>query len=363
MPVAPQADEVSRAPRYELVQALRALAAMGVAFEHTSHDALATGIAAPLLLTLKSWLPWSAGVDVFFVVSGFVITLSSRAFFGRRDGPARFLARRIARIVPIYWAMTFLFLAAAAVLPSEVNATLAGPWYFIASFLFIPCARPDGLVEPPLGLGWTLNYEMLFYVVFALFLQLPRKLAIPGTIGALGVLVALGQGGALSGVVLNTWANPIVLEFCAGMLLALLVGRIALPTTLRWLIAGLGIALLHLDPPGWPRALAWGIPALLLMAAASLGAPRHSRSRLTALLVLLGDASYALYLVHPFVMRLATLLWRRIGLAGSPLLFVLASLVIAQLVAVALHVWFERPTTTSVRAMLERWLLIRPKVA
>jgi hypothetical protein len=62
-------------------------------------------------------------------------------------------------------------------------------------------------------------------------------------------------------------------------------------------------------------------------------------------------------------MRLASLIWRRIGFAGGPVLFVLACLVTAQIVAVGLHIWFERPATRSVRVALERWLLFRPKVA
>lgn len=342
-------------PRHTLIQALRALAAMAVSFEHTTHDALSPGFASPFLTAALAWLNWSAGVDVFFVVSGFVITMSSRRLFAAPRGAARFLTRRLARVVPSYWAATALFLLAAAVMPGAIHASLGGPAWMAASFLFIPHARPDGLVQPPLGLGWTLNHEMFFYAVFALFIRFRRAIAVVAVTVALSVLVALGQTIALPPVILSTWADPIVLEFCAGMLLALWGEQKTLPPWSRWVLAGLAIALLHFNPlDGAPRPLTLGVPAVLLTAAALSNSPRATAGRMTAALVYLGDASYALYLVHPFVMRMGGIAWRATGHMGGPILFVALSLIAAQCVALALHLWLERPATLWTRWRLER---------
>lgn len=341
-----------RAPRYELVQALRALAALTVAFGHIAHDMRVGAPAAPGLDAVIAWLPWDAGVDVFFVISGFVIAVSSRRFFATADGPRQFLIRRIARIVPIYWAATLLFLAITILLPGTTNASLGGPWYLLAGLLFLPAARPDGLVQPPLGLGWTLNYEMFFYLAFAPFLWLPRLPAMLGACAALGGLVLLSAAGLLPGVMLNFWASPLTLEFCAGLLLALLAGQVRLTLPPRLLLVVAAIALLHLGGPELPRLLHAGLPALLLVAAASLAPPSPARGPAMALAARLGDASYALYLLHPFVMRPVQLLWRALHFPGGAVLPVLASLLLAALLALAAHTRFERPVT----ARLRRWL-------
>ena len=352
---APPADRAPTPPRYELVQALRALAALTVAFGHIAHDAQAGDRATPGLARVLAWLPWDSGVDVFFVVSGFVIAVSSRRLFATQDGPKQFLVRRLARIVPIYWAMTLLFLVAATLLPGTVHANLGGPWYILAGFLFFPAARPDGVVQPPLGLGWTLNDEMFFYLVFAPFLRLPRTPAVLAVAVALGLLVGLGQVATLPGVALATWANPLVLEFCAGLLLALPAGRLVLPGAVRLLLAALAVALLHLGSPDWPRVVAAGLPALLLVAAAGLTRPASGRAHAgLSALSRLGDASYALYLVHPFVMRAGDLLWAHLGQPGGVAAYVLASLLVAQIAALAIHAWFERPATKAARAILTR---------
>ncbi|HEX2940460.1 MAG TPA: acyltransferase [Rhodopila sp.] len=335
---------------FPLVQALRALAALSVAFDHTAHDALAGGAPAPGLRALLAWLPWNAGIDVFFVISGFVIATSTRDLYGTRSGPGRFLQRRLTRIVPLYWATTALFLAAAALLPHAINGTLGGPLYIIKSFAFLPAARPDGLIQPPLGLGWTLNYEMFFYVVFTPFVLLRRGAAVAGGCVVMALFVAAGQAGIVSGPMLTLWTDPIVLEFAAGLLLAQLPGRILLPGIVRaGLVIG-AVVLLHFGPNAWPHVLIAGGPALAFMLAAILGPVREApANRMERVLVHLGDASYALYLAHPFVMRAGQLLWAHMSEPGGPVAFLIGSLSVAQLLAVLVHRRFERPLVALLR--------------
>jgi exopolysaccharide production protein ExoZ len=124
------------------IQILRAAAALGVLLDHAGRwlDV------APIVDI------GAAGVDLFFVISGFIMVYTSERLFGQTGAPQRFLARRIIRIVPLYWTLTAF---AALVLFGFGPNTLG-------SYLFIPTHR-----GPILTVGWTLNYEMMFYSLFA----------------------------------------------------------------------------------------------------------------------------------------------------------------------------------------------------
>jgi len=338
--------------KFPLVQALRALAALAIAFLHTAYDGLTMTPEAHGLARIYHSLAWEGGVDVFFVISGFVIAWSSRSLFGRAGGTRKFLARRLARIIPLYWLMTTLFLTSLLLLPGAINGDIGGPAYIAKSYFFIPAARPDGLVQPVLGLGWTLNFEMFFYFVFAPFLRFTRIKAAISTAALLGGFVLLGQTGILPGTIMSTWSQPIVLEFCAGIFLTLIPGRVTFPTAARTVLVIAALALLVAAPP-WPRVFGLGLPAVALVAAAVTG-PREGRlPRLEIWLVRVGDASYALYLVHPFVMRAAALLWTHLHRPGGVAAYVVLCLIASQAAALALHRIFERPVTTWLRRRLE----------
>ncbi len=175
------------------IQALRAGAALVVTFGHLEHEAatlpaaVASGF-APVLLDLTG-----AGVDLFFIISGFVMVHASRDLFGRSGAAPLFLARRLARIVPLYWMVTTLFLLtmlAAHVLSSAVPT--AGE--VVQSYLFVPYSpRVGGPMQPVYKLGWTLNYEMFFYLVFSVVLMLPARTAVLALVGFFVSLVAVGH--------------------------------------------------------------------------------------------------------------------------------------------------------------------------
>src|SRR5690606_35041003 len=85
-----------------------------------------------------------------------------------------FMRKRIIRVVPLYWIMTTVMILVVVVLPNRVY-TASSDWHvWLASYFFVPYAREsDGLVRPVLGLGWTLQYEAYFYLLFAIGLFLP----------------------------------------------------------------------------------------------------------------------------------------------------------------------------------------------
>lgn len=340
------------------IQVVRALAALMVAIHHVQGDAAVIASRFGLNFSPSHVLPWMAGVDIFFVVSGFIMVHASQGLFGQPGGARLFLVRRLARIVPLYWAATLLFLLTLAVLPGALNSAPQSLWQVVASFLFLPATGTGGAILPVYSLGWTLNLEMLFYGLFALGLALPPRASVAMVTG---LLLALVTANALAGPLplpFGFWGQPIVLEFAAGMGIALLRAHgLQLGGTMRWglvlaafLVLGTG-QLLDMAQTPFGQLLLRGGPALLLVAAAALGRGNTAPSALVRGLARIGDASYALYLVHPFAMRGLRELFLRAGIA-QPELYVASALVLAILASLLVWRGFERPMTRLVRLRL-----------
>ena len=117
---------------------LRALAAFMVAVHHVQPDAATLGVQGGLSFARSDILPWMAGVDIFFVVSGFIMVHASGELFGRPRAMRLFLERRIARIVPLYWATTTLFLLIGLAAPAMLNSGAPGFGQIVGSYLFWP---------------------------------------------------------------------------------------------------------------------------------------------------------------------------------------------------------------------------------
>jgi exopolysaccharide production protein ExoZ len=343
-------------PRLIVVQALRGLAALSIAMLHALYEAGLLAGAAGLPFAAPAGVPWAAGVDLFFVISGLIMVHASAGLFGRPGARKTFLVRRLARIVPLYWAVTALYLALALAAPALLNSEVLAPWPVLASFLFIPFARPDGVAQPLYSLGWTLNYEMAFYALFAAALAWPRRAAVPALIAALAGLAAIGQLRAWPQPI-AFWTAPIILEFAFGLAIGgLRAGGVALRLPVRIALAAAGLALLGLagleGAAPLARPFAWGVPAALIVAAAALGPARaEPRNPVARAAAALGDASYALYLVHPFAIRGVRVAVEGLGVfpALGPWGFVALALAGAVAAAVAVHRGFERPAMGWVR--------------
>ncbi len=315
---------------------------------HIAHDDIANG-ADPngIFKAITKFFPWDAGVDIFFVISGFVIVHASARLFAAPGGPKIFLRRRLTRIVPLYWIMSTAFVAVLLLNRAEIHGDIGGPEFLAASYLFIPWKRPDGVMQPAFGLGWTLNYEMFFYAVFMPFLLLARRYAVAGLALVFGALVVFHAD--FAGVPqLAFWSDPIILEFVFGMIIALLAARsVALPLALRaGLMAG-AIVAFHCNADGHGlRPVIFGLPAACFVACAVLSRPKKTFSMPERFLLRLGDASYAMYLVHPFVMRLFSALWQKIHAQNEFLgtIYVLAGLAVAQICALIINATLERRT-------------------
>ncbi|WP_375463833.1 acyltransferase family protein [uncultured Methylobacterium sp.] len=350
------------------IQILRAAAALLVAMHHAQFEAAALALRTGQAFAPSSLLPWAAGVDVFFVVSGFIIVHAAGALTAAPGGRSRFLVHRAARVVPLYWLVTALYLAVALTAPASVNGTGVGldPRYVAASFLFWPAARPDGAVLPLYGLGWTLNCEMAFYLLFAIGLGRGRQAAVAWISGCLSALVLAGAWFAPSAPALAFWSNPVMLEFGLGALIALARGAdVRLSRPARTALALGALALLaragraDAFPEGFLRPLALGVPAALLVGAAALGAtatdgePGRRTSPIMSAFAAIGDASYALYLVHPFVLRGLNAALARLGLAIAPWTAIALMLGLSIVAALLVFRLVERPMTRLIRARLD----------
>lgn len=335
------------AGQIESIQALRAIAALLVVFGHAAHETEAIGPRVGLPGIDASFLHWGIGVDIFFVISGFIMVHTSADLFGQPGAWRVFLARRIARIVPLYWLLTTVLLLGGLIAPRLLNVPLGDWQHILSSYLFIPSLRGDE-IRPVMALGWTLNLEMFFYVLFAGALLLPLRR------GMVALTLAIG-GFALAGAILKPvqvqiafWTQQIILEFLFGCLLALLHRhgfRLAGPSAV--LLVAFGFAAMFnihgVDADETvPPALRWGVPAVLIVGGAALyrgGAPR-----LTLLLTGLGNASYSLYLFHPFALRPLREVWVKLVGAALPLeLYIVVAMTVAAAASMFLYRWIERP--------------------
>jgi peptidoglycan/LPS O-acetylase OafA/YrhL len=360
--IAPPGKPDGGAERLLLVQVLRAVAASMVVLHHAQHDAEAVAAHLGRAFTRSDLLPWLAGVDIFFVISGFVMVHASANLFGRIGARRVFLTRRLIRIVPLYWAATTVYLAIVLAAPHSLNSPAPSLWQVVSSYLFIPSIRPDGLVQPVYSLGWTLNFEMFFYLVFAAAIVLPRLWAVAATAVGLALLVAGNRYLGPWPLPLSYWGDTIVLEFVLGMGLALVrVQGLRLPGVVRLALLALGFFLLYLDLSAAdggvvPQFLGYGVPAALIVAAAVLGRAEDRPPAFERVLVALGNASYALYLLHPFAIRALGQMEARtpLGALVGPWGFVALAYLSAVALALAVHRWGERPLLDRLRRVSRR---------
>lgn len=291
------------------IQYLRALAALAVVAFHAAER------------TGSHFVIGAAGVDVFFVISGFIMWIISQE---RPVSPAHFFRDRLQRIVPVYWIATgVMVVGALAGMFPNLRLTLG---HVLESLLFVPHRSPsDGQVWPVLVQGWTLNYEMFFYAVFACVLLLAPKARLMALACVFVPLAAVGLLLTSRNPLFLTYTNPIILEFLIGALIGKiwLDGRIPGP--------GMGVGLVVIAFVGFtfvgvtyigfgpfvfgPLAAALVIGVLAVERGGALG---HIRP-----LTYLGDASYSIYLWHTMAISVVAKLsgWL---LLPFPLAFALA---------------------------------------
>lgn len=350
------------------VQALRAIAAIAVMMAHLQGLESQLSKSAPLLSPI--WISGVSGVDLFFVISGFIMVWVAGDSPRGTQSSLKFMFSRVLRIYPLWW----LFAAVAAAYffvstgqPWDVDHTSdsEGPMHLLKSFLLLPQGSP-----PVLVLGWTLIHEMYFYLMFALILLLPVGFRKP--VFALWALLiitstALQWTGFFAHSLLSLALFPLTLEFLMGSAVAWLIlsgfTRFAGPALMLGLVL-LAFAVVSVDfTVAYPlqptyRMLAYG-PAYTLIVYGLVSLER--RGTLAGLmpnsLVTVGDWSYSLYLSHILVITaLARLYFARFDIAGpfDNLAFVVLASLSAIMVSGITYNFFEKPIVQSTRRVRQR---------
>jgi exopolysaccharide production protein ExoZ len=325
------------------IQALRGVAALLVGLVHVFEMwGLRVNPGAPGL----SWGNGAAGVDIFFIISGFVMVVSSRRLAQLPRGWLTFLQHRVVRIVPLYWLVTTVKLIAVVVLADLVLRTSLNLGYVVSSYLLLPVVDAFGHFRPVVHVGWTLTYEFLFYLIFAAALAVRAKVlkvVLPTLILFALVGVARTETWPYWTVIFNT----IVLEFGFGVILGKLVlqGR-RLPPGISTFLVLAGFVLLLSVPSGSEtlRFMTWGLPALAIVAGTVSLEPVIAKA-VPRWLLEIGNASYSIYLTHGFVVPMIGIFIALMGWSGamSQVLTVLVCLALSALVGWMVYLTVERP--------------------
>ncbi|MEL6246042.1 MAG: acyltransferase [Pseudomonadota bacterium] len=369
--------------RLTSIQALRGFAALLVFAYHLSfveRDAIAANGLSETALVGGLWTNGYAGVDLFFVISGFIMVFVTGAATPSGHTSGAFLFARAARIYPLWWifatAMALYYLSVYGI-PYDVEREMHGQvldqnpaLHLFYSYMLLPQGN-----WPVLGVGWTLVHELYFYVVFAAFLLLPRRY-LPALLAGWAFVVTGGWWMGWSGVFANDLPAlifyPMTIEFILGAFVGLAVVngwrfRPRLISSLAAVAFVIALALQGAEDEAllqWGRVLWYGVPcALVVYGVACLDIV--GEWRMPKIFTDIGDWSYALYLSHMLTLSalrralpeaadslealdgpiagLAPLL--RVGTPGlaDNIVFLVLAIVTTLAVAWASHRYLERP--------------------
>ncbi len=297
------------------IQALRGIAVLLVVLMHSLHIEQKYGGSNSILPDFFQF--GMAGVDLFFVISGFVMVTVTRGKFRDVKESLRFTYHRMARIYPTYWVYSLLLLVVFYVRPTWINNAGGNQVDILASFLLLPSS-----ILPMVVVGWTLIHEVYFYLVFAviLFLVPERRLTYAVLLWGFGVYLVNGYSNSTSPWI-SLVSHPLTLEFIGGCLIASVYFKRVVKTRreILLLLALFGVAVSFcgfsyyqhvtgsIALSDWWRVVILGIPALWVVYCLS-NAERNGYV-LHSSLVMVGDASYSIYLSHILTLSAVGRIW------------------------------------------------------
>ena len=334
--------------RFDSVQFMRFLASFLVVITHSGFYTFER-----LDGSFEYWRRGASGVALFFVISGFVMIISSQKLIANPFGWKIFAVRRLLRIVPIYWMATSAKVLAMILVAGQVLHSDFSLPYIIKSYFFIPTYNPlDNRIEPLLGVGWTLVYEMFFYFLFTIAIALrspPLKF-----VGAIIFLFFLGSFFRDSFLdmrnqpILYFLFDSIMLNFLFGMALGHLCQKqIFLGDAASALAIFIGLMSIVFNIFNFifptPSLIGIGLASFFVIWGCISLEQRHL-IKIPSLFVFLGGASYSTYLFHPLIVPIVPTLFKKMGLI-SPYLSTVAGVVLALVVSSAIYMILERPFT------------------
>jgi len=285
------------------LQVLRGIAASSVVLHHTLRAILATmrsesvqgQLATPSAGVVQLG---SVGVDIFFILSGFLMVEITQAKHWVIK-PMTFLKGRFVRIWPLYAVLTCVYLSGAvakSISSGQLSYNLQP--FRLAGIFLVPSYDQNNRLQPIIGPGWTLIYEALFYILFAFCLQNRIRLKVPVLAGLIASIFLLGHKSSYR-MVRDLFGSDILFEFIFGSVLAYWIGTFG---RMNFLLPGIVLCALLAIISGQlmdlPRSIIFGLPALAIFSSLLTLENRVSWAKT---LRKVGDSSYSLYLIHMLV--------------------------------------------------------------
>lgn len=286
----------------------------------------------------------SLGVHLFFVISGFIMWLTSADLDFKE-----FFVKRISRIVPAYWLFTGVLIFIAVFIPKLAQNIDVSPKGAVLSLLFIPYYDRFEGINPILKQGWTLNFEMFFYFVFGLSLFLRQEVRFRAVVYCFVVLSIVGMLIEYENAIIETYTSTNLLEFVFGMVIARFyrIRQVSQLESVALLVLGCAgmVATAFFETPVEARFFFYGGPCALLICGA-LGFENALRRKPLPIMKALGDSSYSLYLSHTFVLSTVSAIVGRLTFFDETMkaiAFVGIGLTACAVFAYLSYQFFERP--------------------
>jgi exopolysaccharide production protein ExoZ len=341
--------------KYETIQVLRFIAALMVIILHSTFYT-SERLDSSTIVYDQGY----NGVSLFFVISGFVMIISSEKLIENQRGWMIFAVKRIIRIVPIYWIITGYKILVLVFASSLVLHTRLDFGFILKSVFFIPAINREGMFRPFYGVGWTLNFEMFFYLLFTISLALKVRPIILLSIVLIPLSVLSFFKTPDWPVALRFYADPIILNFLYGMIIAKLIlhgvkvpRKLAIPAillglTIMFFPTGIFSVISYLSY----NPIATNI-ATFLVVYGGASIENYWGKKAPYLLVFLGTASYSLYLVHPSISPSAPTLLKMLHL-HSVFMSVTLGVIGSILVGVVFYRFFEKPVTKFLTSLVQK---------
>ena len=314
------------------IQALRFFAAFLVVLTHATFY-----VSTRMDNSFPIWKDGAQGVSIFFVISGFVMLISSRSFLDYSGGAQQFMLMRIIRIVPLYWTVMLTKLLIFFIIPTAIFSNF-DYINLLLSFFFIPSFNSNNQIEPFYGVGWTLNFEMFFYAIFTLSIYL--KLRAVWFVGSILVLLSMASiFRQPDWPAVSFLLNPIVLLFFYGMIIAeiYLYAKLYIPKLVSFSMFLFGLIVTFF----LPSFSIFGIHYGFLVAGVVFLEPVINK-KIPALLIFGGNASYSLYLIHPMIGPAITAMLLKLNL-NTPILAIYLIILTSFSAASIIYIFFEHP--------------------
>nr|WP_234276170.1 acyltransferase [Klebsiella aerogenes] len=343
--------------KFESIQFLRFIAAFLVLITHSTfyvHERYDQSVRV-----IKEG---SIGVDIFFVISGFVILLSSIKRDGGFEDGLSFTIKRLIRIVPMYWIATTVKVIALVAVPAAVLHATLDPERIIMSYFFLPSVTPDGRWEPILGVGWTLVFEMFFYLLFALALFARKN---PVYLSSFVILSfsAISTMRTPEWPVQTMYLDKILLYFVIGMLCYILIAK-----TNRKTMRVITYSLLSVSAIFLVRKITYHEPLITRLSFETfvfvttfflsiIQCESLFRGWLAKVTGLFGDASYSTYLFHPLIAPVVPAIFSKLsnnGLHINPMFVIVVTIAVAFATTILIHILIEKRITGILKKALNK---------